>query len=127
MPRDPGVAVYFTYKGKQTCFACDRWDRIEHNLRAIFKTIEALRGIARWGTGDMMDAAFSGFTALPGPMAMGMDKPWHAVLDVEPDAPHQIVLEAYRFERSNHHPDKGGDSARFAAVQRAWWDWKRVF
>jgi hypothetical protein len=49
MPNDPGVAVYFTYKGKQTCFACDRWNRIEHNLRAIFKTIEALRGICALG------------------------------------------------------------------------------
>lgn len=120
MPRDCGVAVYFTYKGRQTCFACDRWDRIEHNLRAIFKTIEALRGIARWGTGDMMDAAFSGFTALPAPIQLGADRPWYEVFDCEPDAMHEHVEMTYRFERSTHHPDKGGDPVRFNEVQRAW-------
>lgn len=120
MPTDHGVAVYFTYKGRQTCFACDRWDRVEHNIRAIFKTIEALRGITRWGSGDMMDAAFSGFTALPAPIQLGADRPWWEVLDVEEDSPHEIVETAYRFERSNQHPDKGGDPVKFNAVQRAW-------
>jgi hypothetical protein len=66
-PDDPGVAVYFVYKKRQMSFACDRWLKIEHNMQAIAKTIEALRGIARWGTGDMLEAAFTGFTALPPP------------------------------------------------------------
>ena len=56
---DTGVAVYFTYKKRQMCFACDRWLKIEDNMQAICKTIEALRGVARWGTGDMMEAAFT--------------------------------------------------------------------
>lgn len=68
---DPGVAVYFLYKGKQTCFACDRWDKVEDNIYAVAKTIDAMRGIARWGTGDMLDAAFNGFTALPPPKKDG--------------------------------------------------------
>lgn len=51
-PDDHGVAVYFLYKKRQMSFACDRWEKIEHNMQAIAKTIEALRGIARWGTGD---------------------------------------------------------------------------
>src|SRR5262245_44424311 len=66
-PADPGVAIYFTYKGKAVAFACDRWDKIEDNVQAIRHTINALRGIARWGTGDMVDAAFTGFLALPAP------------------------------------------------------------
>ena len=70
-PDDPGVAVYFLYKKRQMSFACDRWEKIEHNMQAIAKTIEALRGIARWGTGDMLEAAFTGFTALPAPTAAG--------------------------------------------------------
>jgi hypothetical protein len=68
-PDDPGVAVYFLYKKRQMSFACDRWYKIEHNMQAIAKTIEALRGVARWGTGDMLEAAFTGFTALPPPAA----------------------------------------------------------
>lgn len=64
---DPAVAVYFTYKKRQICFACDRWDAVQDNMHAISLTIGALRGIARWGTGDMMEAAFTGFVALPAP------------------------------------------------------------
>jgi hypothetical protein len=64
-PDDKGVAVYFTLKGQQMCFCCDRWDVVADNVQAVRKTIEALRGIERWGTGDMVQQAFTGFVALP--------------------------------------------------------------
>lgn len=69
-PSDRGVAVYwtkFTIGGgsEQRVLACDRWYRVRDNLRAIEKTLEAMRGIERWGSTDIMDRAFSGFTALP--------------------------------------------------------------
>lgn len=60
---DPGVAVYFVRGGRELCFACDRWVHVQDNMHAIALTIEALRGIARWGTGDMMEAAFRGYRA----------------------------------------------------------------
>ena len=50
-PEDPGVAIYFQWRGKQMTFACDRWQKVEDNVRAIGKTVEALRGIERWGGG----------------------------------------------------------------------------
>lgn len=53
-PDEPGVAVYFSYRDAPRCFACDQWDRVRDNLQATRKTIEALRGIARWGSGDMI-------------------------------------------------------------------------
>lgn len=65
---DPGVAVYFKREGKDQCIPCDKWDRAEDNIKAIVKTIEALRGIERWGAKNMVDAAFRGFLALPAPM-----------------------------------------------------------
>ena len=40
--------------------ACDKWDSIRDNLHAVAKTIEALRGIDRWGTGEMVDAGTLG-------------------------------------------------------------------
>lgn len=116
-PDDPGVAVYFTYKGKPMSFACDRWDKIEHNMRAIVKTIEALRGIARWGTGDMLEAAFTGFMALPAP---GAAREWWEVLGVGPHTSPSGILEAYRRLRSQHHPDRGGSAARFDEVEQAY-------
>jgi hypothetical protein len=66
-PIDPGAAVYFDLHGRLYCFSCDRWDRVKDNMRAIAKTIGAIRGIKRWGASDMMEAAFRGFEALPAP------------------------------------------------------------
>jgi len=116
-PDDPGVAVYFHYKKRQMCFACDRWRRIEDNMQAVAKTIEALRGVARWGTGDMMEAAFTGFTALPAPGAA-----WRSVLGfpeagmITPDA---LTLR-WRELRSKHHPDRGGDQEKFSEIKAAY-------
>jgi hypothetical protein len=120
-PEDPGVAVYFTYKKRQMCFACDRWTKVEDNMQAIAKTIEALRGIARWGTGDMMEAAFKGFAALPAP---GASKHWRDLLDV-PDTGTKAEQLArarmhYRACASANHPDKGGDTNKMAEYNNAW-------
>ena len=118
-PEDAGVAVYFAYKKRQMCFACDRWRRVASNMQAIAKTIEALRGVARWGTGDMMEAAFTGFTALPSPgQSSAMD--WHQILCVKWDATREEVERAYKSMRSIHHPDKGGDPHAFHTIQCAW-------
>lgn len=66
-PQDKGVAVYFLLKGVEQCIPCDKWNRVEHNLWAIAKTIEAIRGLERWGAKEMVNAAFRGFLALPPP------------------------------------------------------------
>lgn len=116
-PEDPGVAVYFTYKKRQMSFACDRWLKIEHNMQAIAKTIEALRGIARWGTGDMLEAAFTGFTALPSPEAI---RTWREILGVEPHTRDMAIIRAaYRVLASRHHPDKGGSHDTMAELNAA--------
>jgi len=121
-PDDPGVAVYFTYKKRQMSFACDRWQKIEHNMQAIAKTIEALRGIARWGTGDMLEAAFTGFTALPPPPAAAPapagQKHWRQVFGTGVSTREQLQ-EVYRRLASAHHPDRGGDAALMAELNRA--------
>lgn len=76
-PEDPGVAVWFYrlsfvdghYKKKLFCIACDAYDDVTSNMRALGKTIEALRGIQRWGSTLLLERAFSGFEhqALPEP------------------------------------------------------------
>lgn len=117
--QDQGIAVYFTFRGKQVCFACDRWDKIEHNMRAIEKTIEALRGIARWGTGDMMEAAFRGFVALPD---QTNGKNWRGVFGFA--AHDSVTLDEvrarYRNLAAQAHPDRGGSSERMALINLAW-------
>lgn len=115
---DTGVAVYFTYNKRQVCFACDRWKKIEDNMQAIRRTIEALRGVARWGTGDMMQAAFTGFLALPDP-----SKPsdWRSVFGFRPDEhPTRDELTArYRELVIINHPDRGGSTERMVALNLA--------
>lgn len=115
-PDDPGVAVYFTYKGKETCFCCDRWRKIEENLRAIAHTIEALRGIARWGTGDMVDAAFAGFQALP---AYTPAPPWRETLGLANGCTLDDAEEAYRRLAMQHHPDRNGTHDMMTALNGA--------
>jgi hypothetical protein len=92
-PSDLGVAVYFTYRGRQMCLACDQWDKIQDNIHAIRKTIEAFRGIPRWGTGDMMERAFTGFEELPAP-GQQAKRPWWQVLGVNQNASPQAIKEA---------------------------------
>lgn len=115
-PADPGVAVYFSTHDKLRVFACDRWSTVRDNMRAIGKTIEALRGIARWGASDMMDRAFSGFEALPAP------KTWREVLGIQPGE--LVTLEEvearYRSLAKAWHPDKtDGDEATFKQITEA--------
>lgn len=117
-PDDSGIAVYFEYKKKQHCFACDDWSRVEDNIRAIGKTIEALRGIARWGTGDMMERAFQGFVALPSPESV----PWYIVLgfDTEYDALTHDFEGAAKSLMHRYHPDReSGDEWRFKQITKS--------
>lgn len=109
-----GVAVYFMLKGKPMCFACDRWDEVKDNMQAIAKTIEALRGIERWGSGSMVEQAFTGFTALPAPTA------WWQTLGLDgPDASKADIEQAHRRLSMEHHPDRGGDTSKMADINRA--------
>lgn len=119
-PEDTGVAVYFFYKKKQRCFACDRWIKLEDNMQAIAKTIQALRGIARWGTGDMMEAAFTGFDALPAPGQTS--RGWRQVLGfgIGETISRARLDQSYRVARSQTHPDRGGSTEAFDEVQKAY-------
>jgi hypothetical protein len=112
-PKDRGVAVYFTLKGQSMCFACDRWDRVVDNVQAIRHTISALRGIERWGTGDMVQQAFTGFIALPNP-----ESP-HSILGVPRTATRDEIEAAFREKAKKAHPDCGGSNAEMRRLNEA--------
>jgi len=113
-PADPGVAVYFTRNKKPVCLACDKYDRVWKNIRALAKTIEALRGIERWGSTQLLDRAFTGFAALP--ERTGPDV-WE-LLGLAPDADEAAILKAYRERAQTAHPDKGGTHEAFDALTK---------
>lgn len=120
-PRDPGVAVYWvTRKGERKVMAIDRFTRVADNLAAVAATLEALRGIERWGGGQILDRAFSGFTALPAPGQTSV-RGWREILRVEPtEASLDVVRGQYRRLAAVHHPDRGGDDAAMSELNWAW-------
>lgn len=114
-PRDRAIAVYFTYKDRQMCFACDKWDRVKDNMRAIAKTIEALRGIERWGSGEMVNQAFTGFLALESPKR----RKWFEILGVAENSRPEVRISAYRAKAKITHPDCGGSQEAMAELNNA--------
>lgn len=119
-PRDPGVAVYWQKhtqrKDPPKCMAVDRYDRVADNLAAIAATVEAMRAMERHGGAEILERAYTGFTALEGPQSTH----WSEVLGVERDASTTQAKAAWHVLRSQHHPDNGGDAEKFDAVNKAW-------
>lgn len=120
-PDDRGVAVYFTLDGENQCIPCDKWDNVEQNLRAVALTVEALRGLDRWGAKEMVDAAFRGFKALPATAIVTpyTKRAWYEVLEVSQTASPEVIKAAYRQKMLKAHPDQGGSTEAFQEVQTA--------
>lgn len=114
---DAGVAVYFMLDGEQRVMACDQWWSIKDNIRAIGLAIDGLRAVQRSGASAILERAFAGFSALPGPGAD--DPPWHMVLDMGAARDLPTAERNYRRLVQRHHPDKGGDPAVFQRLKRA--------
>lgn len=115
-PADPGVAVWFTWDGLGVCIAVDRYQTVEANLQAIHHIIEARRTELRHGTLALVRASFAGFLALPAPVGGN----WWEVLGVQNGAQPDVIKAAYRKLAAEHHPDRGGDPARMAAINLAY-------
>ncbi len=118
-PSDPGVAVYFKRNGKPFVLACDRWDKVADNLRAIALTIEAMRGMDRWGVSEMLERVFQGFTALPAPEAQKPIRLWWEVLGCNPSTDLDLIEASYRQQMKTAHPDQGGSTEAAAELNRA--------
>ena len=115
-PEDPGAALYFEYAGNHMCFACDAWDRVRDNIQAVRKTVEALRGIERWGASDMMERAFTGFQSLPAPGT----NDWRGVLGLSSDAKVGDAEREFKRLALTCHPDKPtGDAEQFRQITEA--------
>ena len=141
-PKDSGVAVYYQWRGKPFVIACDQYEKCWENIRAITKTIEAMRAIDRHGASSLLERAVSGFSALPpasGPIAPEPPKPpWWEVLAVDltawgvtPEelagdkrhpmrAPVLKLVELMWKQRvKSAHPDHGGSTEEMTALNLA--------
>ena len=116
----PGVAVYYQWDGASYCMACDKWKTVAENLQALNKSINAIRGLDRWGTGDMVKAAFSGFKELP-TGRKPVRSCWEILnISVTPNA--QKIKEAYRVLAKKYHPDNGGSHHDMTELNGAYMD-----
>jgi hypothetical protein len=116
MPKDPGAAVYFDFSGKPVALACDKWLRVEDNVYAMGKHIEALRGQQRWGVGRI-EQAFRGYLAIPERTG---GSAWWDVLGVAVNASPDQAREAFLAKARLTHPDAGGSTEAMVVLNAAW-------
>ncbi|HZX79910.1 MAG TPA: hypothetical protein VFE72_03020 [Lysobacter sp.] len=142
---DEAIAIYFKRRvGKKVvdyAMGCDLFQRREHNMHALGLSIEALRGLERWGSTGMVERAFTGFQALPSPDAtpwwveFGFDSRETVMAMATGEAKENlmpfrlaveaVVTRAYMRRRAETHPDrKGGNDYEFQRTQRAWEQFK---
>ncbi len=132
---DPGIAAWFTLRGESRVLACDKWQSHAENLRAVGLTVEAMRGLERWGAGDVVERAFAGFAALPpGGVATEITGKaaaprqvaivpgwWRKALGAEAAGDSlEAVRACYRRAIRLAHPDLGGNEARAMRINKAW-------
>ncbi|MFZ5586121.1 MAG: J domain-containing protein [Thermodesulfobacteriota bacterium] len=110
---DPGTAVYFRLKGLPHVLACDSYDSVRANVRAICLTIGATRALGRYGVVSL-EQAFSGYRLLPAP---GGD--WRAVLGLLSSDNLAAAEAAFRRLSMQAHPDRGGSQERQAQLNAA--------
>jgi hypothetical protein len=85
---DPGVALWFEIRKsggsvpELRVLACDQYRAVSDNLHAIALTLNALRGVDRWGAYSVEQAIEGARLALPAPEGQG-PAPWWIVLGVE--------------------------------------------
>lgn len=121
MPEDSGVAVYWKdKKNKKMSIAIDIYEKVEHNMAAIAATLDALRGIERWGGAQIIERAFMGFAALDAPTDI-QEEPWWEILNTDKDGSAKDIELAYKRARRKAHPDsEGGSDLKFIVIESAY-------
>ena len=118
-PADPGAAIYFSFRGKATVLACDRYKGVSENIAAIAAHIDALRRIERYGVGTI-EQALAGYKALPADTAAD----WRMVFGIPAGLAGAALREQleknYRALARERHPDvTHDDGAAMAHLNRA--------
>lgn len=138
-PQHPGVRVSFqTRKHGALSYTCDtyeaRWSGQlpdwQANVRAIVKTLEALRAVDRYGaTKGEQYAGFKALGAGTGGIALGgMTKDQALVLlgevgraqfELTTMTSSEVLAKVWRSARSNAHPDRAGQRDTWDQVELA--------
>lgn len=123
-PDDPGVAVYFRRLEEDAdhgyALACDRWESLRDNARAISLYVRRKRLAERCEVATA-ESEFS-TAALPSgeeEAIVATSQPPHEVLGTSPAPTVDEVREAFRERVKEVHPDNGGSDAEFRRVKEA--------
>lgn len=125
-PEHPGVIVVLPDSDKgHLSFACDRYDDRhrtpgwQDNLRAIGKTMEALRALDRWGA--TQGRQYAGFAELTDSASTSVQEAADFVARYADLSREDVVANperATRLAAKVLHPDHGGDAESFGHLQR---------
>ena len=114
---DPGVAVYWTRDGQDYVVACDSYNSVRSNLRAIGLTIHHLRRLEAAAPAFLADRAYQGFARLPEKTV----RSWRQVLGF--DRAQKVAAEDVRGRYlalvKKMHPDHGGTDSQMADLNWA--------
>lgn len=120
---DPGVAVYFRREAEHAdrgyALACDRWESLRENARAISLYVRRKRLAERCEV-STAEEEFS-TAALPSPEeeALVAEKPPHKILGCSPAPTVEEIRESFRQRVKEVHPDNGGTDREFKRVKEA--------
>lgn len=118
-PSDPGVSCYWwDYEAKvDRVIACDAWQLVRENMRAVAMAIDALRMLQRCKASEILDRAFRGFVALT-----DGNEPWWIVFGFESGNNHtkEEIQTKFKELALIHHPDRGGDQTNMSRINKAY-------
>lgn len=112
-----GAYLTFKRENQDYAFACDSYDSMVGNVRAIRETVKAMRTIERHGSTQMLSASMQGFIALA---PASTKEAWHEVLGTYTGAGVEEIKAAYKRLCKIAHPDAGGSKEKFVRIQQAY-------
>jgi hypothetical protein len=126
-PSHPAVVVSFRSRGKDLSFPCSTYRSHEDNLRAIALSLEALRGVNRYGV-TQNEEQYKGWAQLPPPTPAQKMSRFDACIFLQSNSDVDAGSigafsksrdEAYRQAARRLHPDAGGNHEQFVRLQEA--------
>ncbi len=118
--KEPGVAIYFLFNNVPTAIACDKWLTPAENLRALALTINAMRGMDRWGCSEILKRSFTGFLAIP-ESTSNTNSFWETLGLRNQPGDIDAVERHYKMKSKEVHPDvPGGSTEAFQQLQEAY-------
>lgn len=118
---DPGAAAYWEIDGQAFAMACDTYETLRGNVRALGLSVKALRALERYASRSIRDRAFQGFAALPANAGADGERPWRIVLGyADADRPdNRHIWSRFRVLVRGAHPDQGGSQEAMRELNRA--------